>query len=133
MDRAVETEELSNVVVYLVGFASTGKLTIARELAPMLNAKVVDNHWVNNPIFGLLETDGKTKLPDAVWDRVGEAGARSMTRSPPCRRPTGVSSSPMQVAKAMLSILRFTPRSLTSPSDGRRCSYPSRRLARKRN
>src|SRR5262249_53766653 len=29
-------------------------------------------HWVNNPIFGLLQTDGKTKLPEAVWDRVGE-------------------------------------------------------------
>ena len=72
MDRAVETNELTNVVVYLVGFAGTGKLTIARELAPMLNAKVVDNHWVNNPIFGLLETDGKTKLPEAAWDRVGE-------------------------------------------------------------
>jgi hypothetical protein len=68
----VATIKLTNVIFYLVGFAGTGKLTIARELAPLLGAKIVDNHWVNNPIFGLLQTDGKTKLPAAVWDRVDE-------------------------------------------------------------
>jgi AAA domain len=66
------TSGIKNVVVYLVGFPGTGKLTIGRELAPLLDAKVVDNHWINNPIFGLLESDGTTKYPDVVWDRVGE-------------------------------------------------------------
>jgi hypothetical protein len=72
MHTTMETIEITNVVIYLVGFSGIGKLTIARELAPILKAKVVDNHWINNPIFGLLDTDGKTKLPEAVWDRVDE-------------------------------------------------------------
>jgi hypothetical protein len=70
------------VVIYLVGFASTGKLTIARELASLLKAKIADNHWVNNPIFGLLETDGKTKLPEAVWNLVDAVHDTIATLSP---------------------------------------------------
>jgi shikimate kinase len=34
---------LKNVMVYLVGFSGTGKLTVARELASILQARVVDN------------------------------------------------------------------------------------------
>lgn len=61
-----------NVVVYLVGFAGTGKLTTALALAKRLDARVVDNHWINNPIFGLLDTDGLTPLPTGVWDQVAK-------------------------------------------------------------
>jgi predicted kinase len=61
-----------NVLVYLLGFAGTGKLTIANVLADLIGAKVVDNHWINNPIFGLIDADGKTPLPDAVWTQVGK-------------------------------------------------------------
>ena len=63
---------VSNLVVYLVGFAGTGKLTIARALARRIGAKVVDNHWINNPIFGLIDADGMTPLPDAVWSQVAK-------------------------------------------------------------
>ena len=61
----------------LTGFPGTGKLTVARALAERIEAaggqtRVVDNHWINNPIFGLIDQDGMTPLPDAVWDRVGE-------------------------------------------------------------
>lgn len=65
----------------ITGFPGTGKLTVARALASLLEAggetvRVVDNHWINNPIFGLVVNDGITPLPAAVWDRVGEvAGA----------------------------------------------------------
>jgi len=62
---------LINLFVYLVGFGGTGKLTIARALAPVIGAKVVDNHWINNPIFGLIDPDGVTPLPRAVWVQVG--------------------------------------------------------------
>ncbi|MGP0091636.1 MAG: AAA family ATPase [Xanthobacteraceae bacterium] len=58
---------LTNLFVYLVGFGGTGKLTIARAFARAVGAKVVDNHWINNPIFGLIDPDGVTRLPDAVW------------------------------------------------------------------
>lgn len=58
---------ITNLFVYLAGFAGTGKLTIARALAGLIGAKVVDNQWINNPIFGLIDPDGVTPLPDGVW------------------------------------------------------------------
>jgi hypothetical protein len=63
---------LSNLFIYLVGFGGAGKLTIARALAPVIGAKIVDNHWINNPIFGLIDPDGVTPLPPAVWVQVGK-------------------------------------------------------------
>jgi predicted kinase len=61
---------LKNVMVYLVGFSGTGKLTVARELASILQARVVDNQWINNPIFGLLDNDRVTAFPPGIWDQV---------------------------------------------------------------
>ncbi len=61
---------MENVLVYLVGFAGTGKLTIARALAEATGAKVVDNQWINNPIFGLLDHDRLTPYPAAVWRQI---------------------------------------------------------------
>jgi hypothetical protein len=76
-----------NVVVVLLGYPGSGKLTIARLLAPRIGALVVDNHWVNNPIFGLIATDGMTPLPAAVWaqvDKVQEAVMETIaTLAPP--------------------------------------------------
>lgn len=63
---------MRNLVVYLVGFAGTGKLTIAHALARLLGAKMVDNHWINNPIFSLIDADGMTPLPEAVWSQVAK-------------------------------------------------------------
>ena len=61
----------------LTGFPGTGKLTVARALATQIEAagdtvRVVDNHWIINPIIGLVAQDGLTPLPSTVWDRVGE-------------------------------------------------------------
>src|SRR5262245_935835 len=63
---------MTNLFVYLVGFAGTGKLTIARTFAHLVGSKVVDNHWINNPIFGLIDPDGMTRLPDEVWPQVAK-------------------------------------------------------------
>lgn len=63
---------LKNVIVYLVGFPGVGKLTVARGLAQLLKAKIVDNHWINNPIFGLIHNDRITPLPIGVWDQVAK-------------------------------------------------------------
>jgi predicted kinase len=63
-------EPIHNTFVYLIGFAGAGKLTIARAVAEQVDAIVVDNHWINNPIFGLIDPDGKTKLPEEVWTQV---------------------------------------------------------------
>jgi hypothetical protein len=59
-----------NLLIYLVGFAGCGKLTIARELASHVGAKIVDNHWINNPIFGLIDNDRLTPFPAGVWEQV---------------------------------------------------------------
>jgi predicted kinase len=60
---------LENVFVYLIGFAGVGKLTTARGLAELMNARVVDNHWINNPIFGLIDRDRGAPLPASVWEQ----------------------------------------------------------------
>jgi hypothetical protein len=62
---------LENTLIHLLGFPGTGKLTIARELATAAGMRLVDNHLINNPVFSLIHTDGKTKLPPRVWDNVG--------------------------------------------------------------
>ncbi len=63
---------MDNIFLYLLGFAGTGKLTIARAFARSVGAKVVDNHWINNPIFGLIDPDGVSPLPDAVWSQTAK-------------------------------------------------------------
>ena len=35
-------------------------------------SRLVDNHYVNNPVFHLIEADGSAPLPAAAWDRVAE-------------------------------------------------------------
>jgi tRNA uridine 5-carbamoylmethylation protein Kti12 len=52
-----------------LGFPGVGKLTIARDLGRRLPARVIDNHWVNNPVLALLDEDGYGKLPEAVWEQ----------------------------------------------------------------
>lgn len=47
---------LKNVMVYLVGLSGVGKLTVARHLALLLNARVVDNRWINNPLSSTCST-----------------------------------------------------------------------------
>jgi hypothetical protein len=58
-----------NTIIYLIGFAGVGKYTIAQHLAAIEPFKIVDNHYILNPIFNLLEQDGVTPLPPKVWDR----------------------------------------------------------------
>ncbi|QIO43706.1 chloramphenicol phosphotransferase [Rhizobium leguminosarum bv. trifolii] len=55
----------------LLGFPGVGKLTIAKELSAMVSAKIVDNHWVNNPILRLLDEDGTAPLPKGIWEFTG--------------------------------------------------------------
>ena len=59
------------VTIYLIGFAGVGKYTIAKALEEH-DFKIVDNHLVNNPIFSLLNLDGKTPIPKNIWDIIAE-------------------------------------------------------------
>jgi hypothetical protein len=60
---------MKNVLVYLIGFAGVGKLTTARKLTELMDARVVDNHWINNPIFGLIDRDHGVRLPPSIWEQ----------------------------------------------------------------
>jgi hypothetical protein len=77
----------AGILVHLLGPAGVGKLTVAHVLAPQLQARVVDNQWINNPIFGLLDNDRTSPFPTAVWieiDKVRGAVLETIARiSPP--------------------------------------------------
>jgi hypothetical protein len=60
---------MNNVVVYLIGPPGVGKYSIGKILAQRMPAKLLDNHYWCNPIFEIVEPDGRTPLPPAVWDR----------------------------------------------------------------
>ena len=49
-----------------------GKYTIASRVAPLLPARLVDNHAIANVIFNMLDQDGVRPLPPAVWSHVSQ-------------------------------------------------------------
>jgi len=61
---------VNGAFIYLIGFAGCGKLTIAQAIRARCDCILVDNHLINNVIFSLIDPDGKTKLPDKVWEQV---------------------------------------------------------------
>lgn len=63
---------MKNAVFYLIGPPGVGKYTVGTIIAERTAAKLVDNHYSINPIFGLIEQDGRTPLPAEVWPQVGK-------------------------------------------------------------
>jgi predicted kinase len=61
----------SGWTICLVGFPGVGKLTIARALSRSIEATVVDNHWINDPILRLLPK-ANSAVPEAVWPQVAK-------------------------------------------------------------
>jgi len=61
---------VNGAFIYLIGFAGCGKLTIAQAIQAQCDCILVDNHLINNVIFSLIDPDGKTELPDKVWEHV---------------------------------------------------------------
>ena len=59
---------IANTIIYLIGFPGTGKFTISKEIQKLMPAVLVDNHLILNPVFSVIEADGKTKIPDKAWD-----------------------------------------------------------------
>jgi shikimate kinase len=66
---------MHNVILYLIGFAGTGKLTIAQTILARAPFLLVDNHFINNVVFRLIDTDGNSSLPPRVWEHVGRVRA----------------------------------------------------------
>ena len=63
---------MKNAVFYLIGPPGVGKYTVGKIIAERTAARLVDNHYAINPIFALIEQDGRTPLPDRVWEQVGK-------------------------------------------------------------
>lgn len=54
---------LRNTIIYLIGIPAVGKYTVAREIARLTGAKVVDNQLVNTPVFSVIGYDGTDAFP----------------------------------------------------------------------
>ena len=54
------------ITLYLIGFAGSGKYTVAKEIAKF-EYRIVDNQLINNPIFSLLDLDGVAPIPEKAW------------------------------------------------------------------
>ncbi len=63
--------ETAPTIFHLIGSPGVGKYTVAKEVAAMTGARLVDNHSIANLIFNVLATDGVTPLPDGTWPHVG--------------------------------------------------------------
>jgi len=71
--------EVTPTIFYLIGFPGTGKFTVAKAMESLAADRdhhlvVVDNHYINNPIFGVININGSSPLADDVWHRVAEVG-----------------------------------------------------------
>jgi hypothetical protein len=62
---------MNNTIIYLIGHYGVGKLTIGKAICATTEARLFDNHLANNVIFSLVRADGKTPLPEGVWDLIG--------------------------------------------------------------
>ncbi len=71
LEGAGEKTMNHTVTLYLIGFAGTGKYTIAKEIAKH-GYKIIDNHLINDPIFSLLNLDGVTPIPRNAWNAIAE-------------------------------------------------------------
>lgn len=59
---------MKNTIIYLIGFPGTGKRTIASEICRQASMILVDNQSVNFPLFNVVGADGKTPLPEQIWE-----------------------------------------------------------------
>lgn len=59
-------------MIYLIGIPAVGKYTIAKEIARLTQAKLVDNRLINLPVFSILGYDGQDSFPfpSRAWDHI---------------------------------------------------------------
>jgi hypothetical protein len=59
-----------NTIFYLIGHPDVAKPEVAREIAALTGARIVDSQDIYNPIFNLVPHDHPADMPDAVWAEV---------------------------------------------------------------
>lgn len=69
---------MKNTIVYLIGHYGVGKLTTGRAICAATDARLFDNHLANNVIFSLIRADGRTPLPERVWDMIDIIRAQAL-------------------------------------------------------
>jgi len=65
---------LQNTIIYLIGIPAVGKYSVAREIARMTGARVVDNQLINMPVFSVIGYDGTDAFPfpREAWTQIGK-------------------------------------------------------------
>ncbi|MCR4283630.1 MAG: hypothetical protein NUV72_11460 [Bauldia sp.] len=61
---------MDNTIFYLIGDTGAGRLAIAKEIAALTGARIVDSQAVYDPIFNLIEPHRPSQMPDEVWAQV---------------------------------------------------------------
>ncbi len=63
---------MQNVIIYLIGYFGIGKYSIAKSLSELENFKVIDNHYIINPVYALMEDKGvvSDQALAQVWSEV---------------------------------------------------------------
>ncbi|ULH16515.1 hypothetical protein MF271_08045 [Deinococcus sp. KNUC1210] len=77
---------MTGPLLYLLGWPGVGKLTVAKELARRTGWRVVDNHFIADPVFHVIGADGSTPLPEGTRQLIGQVGDaiyEAMTRLAP--------------------------------------------------
>lgn len=70
---------MKNVMLYLIGHFGVGKWTIAKAICAQSDARLFDNHLVNNGIFSLIRKDGSSPIPPRAWDLIMTVREQALT------------------------------------------------------
>lgn len=57
------------MIIYLIGFPGSGKLTIAKELCNILDGVIVDNNLFNNIIFDMIDFRN-VEVTSEIWEKI---------------------------------------------------------------
>jgi predicted kinase len=63
---------LHNTLIYLIGVPAVGKYTVAKEIARLTGAKLVDNQVINTPVYSVVGYDGTDafRFPSSAWKQI---------------------------------------------------------------
>lgn len=57
------------MIIYLIGFPGSGKLTIAKELCNIIDGVIVDNNLFNNIIFDMIDFRN-AEVTSEIWEEI---------------------------------------------------------------